>query len=103
MNDETKHSPEPWGIWTSPAPQPYCAYVCDAEGVCIARTTGMTQEEANASARRIVACVNACAGLPVEALEAGELGKALDLAEDAALEADSPALSRALRALGRLP
>lgn len=30
------------------------------------------------SARRIVACVNACAGIPTEALEAGALAAAFD-------------------------
>jgi hypothetical protein len=38
-----------------------------------------TDGDADENARRIVACVNACAGIPTEALEAGALGKALDL------------------------
>ena len=31
--------------------------------------------EASANARRIVACVNSCAGIPTEALEAGVIGE----------------------------
>ena len=63
-------------------------------------------------AERIVACVNACVGLPTEALEAGALGDALRLAVDILGHTDSECdftncetkagLDAALRALGRL-
>lgn len=77
----SKHTPEPWTI------------ECENSGggtnisgdmiPCIAHThevarvnsgaahRALTSEEALANARRIVACVNACAGISTEALEAG--------------------------------
>jgi hypothetical protein len=36
---------------------------------------GLSDEEQRANARRVVACVNCCAGLPTEALEARALDK----------------------------
>lgn len=61
-------------------------------------------------ARRVAACIHACAGIPTEALESGALGCALQALSDAATPPGT--LSRrtvriraqeSLRALGRLP
>ena len=103
---ETKHSPEPWGI--SPA---HSGDVLEAnEGWKVAEcwdpeaTPGTSAD----NARRIVACVNALAGIPTEALEAGRLAEALEYAAACAAsdgwasEIDPSSLA-ALRALGRLP
>lgn len=40
-------------------------------GVVTPMTAGVNRDTANANARRIVACVNACAGIPNGNLEAG--------------------------------
>lgn len=97
------HSPEPWRSW---AP---------ADGDCAKDDTGETYAAGDlsrsmydttgriilsscgnkADARRIVACVNACAGIPTEALEAGALGKLMvkaDVAQSAARMQPEPRL-----------
>ncbi len=53
---EQKHTPEPWHA-------PGIGEVCDESGRCI----GIMIDYANA--RRVAACVNACAGIRTEALE----------------------------------
>ena len=107
---ETKHSPEPW--YQDPED---CAWL---GGASVFSEKGPVRlcEVSEADARRIVACVNACAGLPTEALEAGALGRALDALGDMASQhrcgcghpacnrcADDGENAAALRALGRLP
>ena len=69
----TEHTPEPWRyvemyeecipkvLATGPTGYPECT-----ASVPVWRRN---IKEANANARRIVACVNACAGIPTEALE----------------------------------
>jgi hypothetical protein len=56
---------------------------------------------------RIVACVNACAGIPTPALEAGALGEALNLLERLYTERRTVKMGDEiwvnLRKLGRLP
>ena len=64
-----KHTPEPWDYGD-------CQNVTDANGKTvvadgIAFATGVPSEESKDVSRRIVACVNACAGIPTEQLEAG--------------------------------
>jgi hypothetical protein len=131
MSDDVKHSPEPWVAEVDA--------VLDAGGfVCAEGWPGDTQgmwtdggedgpvmnlkayeaaEDANA--RRIVACVNALAGIPTAALEEGALAKALDEIGRfrlAMVELDEvkghpwphicdriAGISAALGALGRLP
>ena len=74
------HTKEPWATeYRKTALGQYSQEVFDSEGQVIAsmawypvkvsETTTATNREANA--RRIVACVNACAGIPTEALEDG--------------------------------
>lgn len=99
---ETKHSPEPWKLSHED--------IRDAEGRTVLVLSDLwcpvvdADEHADDLARRIVACVNACAGIPTAALESGALGKALD----ACAKAMTPPnllpwpWAAALRALGRL-
>lgn len=67
----SKHTQEPWKV---------CHWKDDRRGFEIAdrnqNRVGFDMTEANA--RRIVACVNACAGLPTEQLEASPLGGVLN-------------------------
>jgi hypothetical protein len=105
---ETKHSPEPWQFdeWD---------HVKDARGEIVvlsgfALSAGYREfRSPEKTDRRIVACVNACAGLSTEALEAGALGKALDVLSAAAQPPGTHTVkglrglaAGALRALGRL-
>jgi hypothetical protein len=66
-----KHSSEPWFL--------------DGKGrafdAAVFRVVGEGSPDGAEAAnwRRIVACVNACAGIPTEALESGALGRVLDL------------------------
>ena len=71
------HTPEPWSV-----PQP----IVDGAGLPFAPVFATTliakvystalgdTDQATANARRIVACVNACAGIPIEVLEEGGQG-----------------------------
>lgn len=70
---ETKHSPEPWFGYDGS----HFASTEDGKSVWVGKTA------LNSDARRIIACVNALAGVPTEALESGALGKALASAEKA--------------------
>lgn len=72
---QTKHTLEPWkivGKITSPIPADFYPILIgskDEEGdlpLC-----AVHNEDSGSDARRIVACVNACAGIPIEALEDG--------------------------------
>jgi hypothetical protein len=84
--------------------------IADATGEVVCGEYGPVEEDA----RRIVACVNACAGTPTEALEQGVLARALDILVEArplpseqCLEYDRECLNcrwiEVLRSLGRLP
>ena len=111
---ETKHSPEPWRL--SPAGKWYGPSVeagPEGDGSRFVLNEGCAFDVGDL--RRIVACVNACAGIPTEALESGALGKALDAASLAALSGWDSVDGRrsverqvlsdlfdALRSLGRL-
>lgn len=63
---ENKHTPEPWR-------QEGLTILC-ADGHIIFRmdVSFYLPEERKEAARRIVACVNACAGIPTDQLESGE-------------------------------
>ena len=64
MNDQ--HTPEPWG----PGTEVYIsAKAGEKFGPHFAYPQGHNQELCEANARRIVACVNACAGLSTVGLE----------------------------------
>jgi hypothetical protein len=108
---ETKHSPEPWWIdWEATKE----TMISAGAGNIAAVYSGEVSVGCRPDARRIVACVNACAGIETEALENGALAKALRAAELIELglrdgdgrevtRARRLALVDALRALGRLP
>jgi hypothetical protein len=93
MSDETKHSLEPW----RQNPE-WPEEVKDAEDLVCAEGWPARdldspdfyrqQNRQNANARRIVAAVNACAGISTAALESGVVGELLSLVEDAFAEAD---------------
>jgi hypothetical protein len=102
---ETKHSPEPWRFENIPGRKGAGA-VRDVGDFVVARTL---PEAMPGDARRIVAAVNACAGLPTEALESGVLALAIE-ALAALRTGNGPARGmgevmarEALRQLGRLP
>jgi hypothetical protein len=68
-----QHTPEPWLIGDEDDP----SSISSSSGrpvaetlVAVQRWTPEKQEEDYANARRIVACVNACKGIPTETLEA---------------------------------
>lgn len=73
---ETKWSPEPWredvdgGIEDAKGEPVACG-----DDYAIDWTYWSIKPD---NRRRVLACVNACAGIPTEALEAGALGKALN-------------------------
>lgn len=109
---ETKHSPEPWRS------DPDCGAILDSnDNICAEAWQYGTDPEGTAEAneRRIVAAVNACAGIPTAALESGALETALRRLDTVAMAAEEDASAHvstrslasqaraALRALGRLP
>jgi len=67
------HTPEPWEVWTSNSHIRISS--CGRDGdVCCATiaSDGMAVLSISiADAERIVACINACAGLPQDALDGG--------------------------------
>ena len=114
MAGETKHSPEPWRtvdrvfeedrifVLTGPG------HRLIVEDIVASLYTDEHEGRQADNARRVVACVNALAGIPTEALEAGALAKLLDHVEARAAEEGCPhgcgcGVLPLLRALGRLP
>ena len=67
---KTEHTPEPW-FWSEKYGEVCFRSKEDDQSYGIACPVDLTEE---ANARRIVACVNACAGLPTEVLERYKLG-----------------------------
>lgn len=63
----SNHTPEPWGIKEN------TPTIRDSRGIAILRceSGAIITENDKANASRIVACVNACAGLPDDALDGG--------------------------------
>jgi hypothetical protein len=124
MSEEAKHSPEPWGAFRldvsgtdefkaytarcidQGAPEDFYIVMVDkpdgSADVCHVGN-GPTSAE---NARRIVAAVNAVAGIPTAALESGALAKALDALVICEASGSCGEYGRhafeALRALGRL-
>jgi hypothetical protein len=67
---ETRHTPEPWFYCASihsPTTGTECI-LADNTGRTIARAYNRPIVESNANAKRIVSCVNACAGIDPEAV-----------------------------------
>ena len=62
-----KHTPEPWGVWLNPDGGNLEMITDDGLARHIVYVVGNTHE-AKANGRRIVACVNACAGINPEAV-----------------------------------
>jgi hypothetical protein len=94
----TAHTPEPWHYETAysitsifaPDPtgqNPYGTYVAEIDGQDVGRDTTRAQHEANA--RRIVAAVNACAGIPTQALEQGVVAELLEVLQAIVETADT--------------
>lgn len=81
----TEHTKEPWRILPGKypnVPQPIFSEDGQIASVGGYHEPGHAQRVANA--RRIVACVNACAGIPTEALESGALAELVVWAKEAA-------------------
>jgi hypothetical protein len=69
----TDHTPTPWAVKTEGTG---ITLIVDDQGLIIAQVTGYVRNsiesgkgEAKENARRIVACVNACVGIPTETLD----------------------------------
>ena len=69
---KTDHTPEPWRIGTPPPNGEQT--IGNEKGLMVAVATTGHGVSAEANARRIVACVNACAGIPDEQLYDQEPG-----------------------------
>jgi hypothetical protein len=91
MSAETKHSPEPWVYWDNGFDAGIVSEQdvanAHAKSVCPSIIFGGEPCEGRVEAddpnvRRTIACVNACAGIPTEALEAGRIGEALGILRD---------------------
>jgi len=61
------HTKEPWRLYQKPSSIIISDDLPDL--LCSTFTTSLSAEEMSANAKRIVACVNACAGITNEALE----------------------------------
>ena len=82
------HTPGPW-FPHHDMPSVICGRSGEKLATIVASTTfarGVSAQEAQANARRIIAAVNTCAGISTEAIEAGALGR-LVAANDALLAA----------------
>jgi hypothetical protein len=90
-NHVTAHTPTPWHyeaansitsiIASDPTEQgPYGTYIAEIDGQDVGRF--MSREQHQANARRICAAVNACQGIPTEALESGPVKELLKLMGD---------------------
>lgn len=80
--NETRHTPGRWDLELTTRMQlerPYRVRGQPTDGAIIRPTVATVNVEADA--RRIVACVNACEGLPTETLERGALSNLLDTIE----------------------
>lgn len=98
-----EHSAEPWCIAdegeTDADSEGFatgCVRVDCLDGLTVIAEVcaGLPASETNANARRIVACVNACAGIPTELLESLELGELDAAVNDGARDPSHPMLGR---------
>lgn len=76
---KTDHTPEPWRIGTPPPNGEQT--IGNEKGLMVAVATTGHGVSAEANARRIVACVNACAGIPTDDLEMSPRHGLLHLAD----------------------
>lgn len=88
MTAASEHTPTPWKLFTAQDGTKFLGIGDDTGGGITDGGFGLWRddEEALANARRIVACVNACAGIETETLENFE-----DIKADAAKRADEAA------------
>lgn len=99
MSDETKWSPEPWHVVELGEEDETFHFIHDARDKSVADVIGNDGVEVDgANARRIVACVNACAGIPTEALEQAGVGGLRT-----AMEQMEEHVARAIQSLGKTP
>lgn len=117
MSEEAKHTPEPWGLDTETRKKGDRTLVrlptvnglrgeYIAEAHYVREFHGkVTKPVAEANAARIVACVNACAGLSNEELERGVVGDLIAMLRRVRTESrDGVGLDRDLDVLlSRLP
>lgn len=75
---ENKHTPEPW---RTDAECGFPQDIHDSKGNLFLRCGSDFDNEiyGEANARRITACVNACAGIPISDLESGDFAKSLKM------------------------
>ena len=72
MTSEAKHTPEPWELHQHLGPRdPYFQLLNGSWDIAHSKFSANGSEVDEANGRRIVACVNACAGIPTEQLQAG--------------------------------
>jgi hypothetical protein len=104
---KTTHDPEPWFVDNSRGYEEFKSVIASRqppEG----DDRWIVPADDDADARRIVACVNACAGIPTEALERGALGRAIQHIANLSANTGFPGslrddLASLARVLGRLP
>jgi len=89
----TDHTPEPWGARTVKASGSFLVRGPNDRTVCIhqphmSASTSATHEESLANAARIVACVNACAGIPTAQLQVGSVAELVAAADKVLQPAD---------------
>lgn len=65
------HTKEPWEAKADPSYYGIVSEICAMEKFIASLGGVCSPDEVEANARRIVACVNACAGITTEALESG--------------------------------
>jgi hypothetical protein len=73
MNEQQKHTPdygEPWGVYES-----YPGTISIENAEQLLRVVGKTPDREAEYVKRIVSAVNACAGIPAEALSNGVIGR----------------------------
>jgi len=85
----SEHTKEPWASYVAEFDGVECVAVakdCKIYGetsaaICVITETSKMNQEDIANARRIVACVNACAGISTEELERGVIKESMDMVD----------------------
>ena len=80
---EQNHTPEPWSYQASIPEDGFECFFINGERKRISDFDGPQDDEQFANVRRIVACVNACAGIPTDDLEQCPSGGLFHLADHA--------------------
>lgn len=101
MTTRQQHTAEPWHVDEENTAR--IIYASDGWAIAdLISSQMLTEQTAKANARRIVACVNACAGIPSDLLEAFRTGGALKvLATNLEIARERDELAEALRLLRR--